>query len=63
MLNLTKTVSCQVIETGKQIDTKLMPSFEKFSENLLVTFCFIKDFSVLNHELKQIKNIDWGLLL
>ena len=30
MLNFTKTVSCSVIGTVEQIDTKLMHRFEKF---------------------------------
>ena len=38
MLNFTKTVSCSVIGTAQQIDTKLMHRFEKFRENLLVKF-------------------------
>ena len=46
MLNFTKTVSCAVIGTAQQIDTKLMHRFEKFRKNLLVKF-------FLTHELKQ----------
>ena len=38
MLNFTKTVSCSVIVTAEQIDTKLMHRFEKFRKNLLVKF-------------------------
>ena len=44
MLNFTKTVSCSVIGTVQQIDTKLMHRFEKFSKNLLVKFYSMKDF-------------------
>ena len=57
MLNFTKTVSCSVIGTAQQIDTKLMHlRFEKFRKNLLVKFYSMKDFIVLTHELKQGKN-------
>ena len=38
----TKTVSCLVIGTAQQIDTKLMRSFEKFGQNILVKFYSIK---------------------
>ena len=44
MLNFTKTVSCSVIVTAKQIDTKLMHRFEKFRKNLLVKVYSMKDF-------------------
>ena len=53
MLNFTKTISCLVIRTAQQIDTKLMHPFEKFRQNLLVTFYSMKDFDFLTHELKQ----------
>ena len=53
MLNFTKTVSCLVIRTAQQIDTKPMDPFEKFRQNLLVKFYSVKDFSFLTHELKQ----------
>ena len=53
MLNFTKTVSCSVIGTAQQIDTKLMHRFEKFRKNLLVKFYSMKDFIFLTHELKQ----------
>ena len=60
MLNFTKTVSCLVIRTtAQQIDTKLMHHFEKFCQNLFVTFYFMKDFNFLTHELKQ-KNFSLG---
>ena len=62
MLNFTKTVSCSVIGTGQQIDTKLMHHFEKFSKNLLVKFYSIKDSIFLTHELKQGKTLVWDLL-
>ena len=55
MLNFTKTVSCSVIGTAQQIDTKLMHRFEKFRKNLLVTFYSMEDFIFLTHELKQEK--------
>ena len=60
MLNFTKTVSCLVIGTAQQIDTKLMHLFEKFSQTLLVKFYSMKDFSFLTHEL--LKTLVWGLL-
>ena len=63
MLNFTKTVSCLVMGTAQQIDTKLMHPFEEFRQNLLVTFYSMKDFSFLTHELKQKKTLVWGLLL
>ena len=55
MLNFTKTVNRLVIGTAQQIDTKPMHPFEKFRQNLLVKFYFMKDFSFLTHELKQRK--------
>ena len=62
MLNFTKTVSCLVIRTAQQIDTKLMNPFEKFDQNLLVKFYFTKDFNFLTHELKQRTILVWGSL-
>ena len=62
MLNFTKTVSCLVIGTAQQIDTKLMNRFEKFRSNLLVEFYSMNDFIFLTHELKQGKTLVWGLL-
>ena len=62
MLSFTKTVSCSVIGTAQQIDTKLMHRFEKFRKNLLVKSYFMKDFIFLTHELKQGKTLVWGLL-
>ena len=55
MLNFTKIVSCLVIGTAQQTDTKLVHPFEKFRQNLLVKFYSIKDFKFLTHELKQRK--------
>ena len=46
MLNFTKTVSCLVIRTAEQIDTELMYPCEKFRQNLLVKFYFMKNFSL-----------------
>ena len=62
MLNFTKTVSCSVIGTAQQIDTKLMHRFEKFCKNVSVKFYSMKDFIFLTHELKQGKTLVWGLL-
>ena len=62
MLNFTKTVSCSVLGTAQQIDTKLMHRFEKFHKNLLVKFYSMKDFIFLTHKLKQGKTLVWGLL-
>ena len=47
MLNFTKGVSRLVTITAQQIDTKLMHPFEKFRQNLLVKFYFIKDFNFM----------------
>ena len=62
MLNFTKTVSCSVIGSAEQIDTKLTHRFEKFRKNLLVKFYSVKDFIFLTYELKQGKTLVWGLL-
>ena len=62
MLNFTKTVSCSVIGTAQQIDTKLMHHFEKFRRNLLVKFYSMKDFIFLTHELKTGKNFSLGFV-
>ena len=62
MLNFTKTVSCSVIGSAEQIDTKLMHRIEKFRKNLLVKFSSMKDFIFLTHELKRGKTLVWGLL-
>ena len=62
MLNFRKTVSCSVIRTAQQTDTKLMHRFEKFRKNLLVKYYSMKDFIFLTHELKQGKTLVWGLL-
>ena len=62
MLNFTKTVSCSVIGTAQQIDTKLMHRFDKFRKNLLVKFYSVKDFIFLTHELKQGETLVRGLL-
>ena len=62
MFNFTKTVSCSVIGTAQQIDTKLMHRFEKFRKNLLVKFYSMKDFIFLTRELIQGKTLVWGLL-
>ena len=63
MFNFTKTVSCLVIRTAQEIDTKLMHPFEKFRQNLLVKFYSVKDFSFLTHELKQKKNFSLGFVV
>ena len=55
MLYFTKTVSCLVMRTAHQNDTKLMHPFEKFCHNLLVKFYFMKNFHFLTHKLKQKK--------
>ena len=63
MLNFTKTVSCSVIGTAQQIDTKLMHRFEKFRKNLLVKFYSMKDFIFLTHELNETgKNFSPGFV-
>ena len=62
MLNFTRTVSCLVIGTAQQIDTKLVHPFKKFLQNLLVKFYSIMDCKFLTHELKQRKTSVWGLL-
>ena len=50
------------MRTAQQIDTKMMHSFEKFRQNLLVKFYSMKDFNFLTHELKKRKTLVWGLL-
>ena len=62
MLNFTKTVSCSVIETAQQIDTKLMHRLEKFRKNFLVKFYSMKDLIFLTHELKQEKTLSLGFV-
>ena len=62
MLNFTKTVSCMVIRTAQNSDTKLMHPFEKFCQNLMIKFYSVKDFNFLTNELKQRKILVWGLL-
>ena len=63
MLYSTKTVSCLVIRTAQQIDTKLMHPFEKFHQSfILVKFYYMQDFTFLTHEPKQRKTLFWGLL-
>ena len=62
MLNFTETVSCSVIGTAQQIDTKLIHRFDKFRKNLLAQFYSMKDFIFLTHELKQGNTLVWGLL-
>ena len=59
MLNFTKTVSCSVIGTAEQIDTKLMHRSEKFRKNFMVKFYSMKDFIFPTHELKQGKVLVW----
>ena len=62
MLNFTKTVSCLVMGTAQQIDNKMMHPFEKFRQNLLVTFYSMKDFNFLTHKPKKRKTLVWGSL-
>ena len=62
MLNFRRTVSCSVIGTAQQIDTKLIHRFEKFLKISWLNFDSIKDFIFLTHELKQGKTLVWGLL-
>ena len=62
MLNFTKAVSCSVIGTAQQIDTKLMHRFGKFRKKLLVKLYSMKNFIFLTYELKQRKTLVWGLL-
>ena len=61
MLNFTKTVNRLVIKAAQQIDTKLMRPSEKFLENLLVRFCFMKSFGFVINELKLRKILILGL--
>ena len=53
MLNFTKNVSCLVIRTAQQIDTKLMHLHESLGDNVLVKSYLIKGFNFLRHDLKQ----------
>ena len=50
MLNFTKTVSCLVIRTAQQIDTKVLHPFEKFCQNVLVKFYSAKNFNFLTQD-------------
>ena len=62
MLNFTKTVSCSVIGTAQQIDSKLMHRFEKFRDNLLVKFYSMKDFIFLDTQAETGKNFSLGFV-
>ena len=62
MLNFTKTVSCSVIGTAQQIDTKLMHHFEKFRKNLLVKFYSVKDFYFSDTRAETGKNFSLGFV-
>ena len=62
MLNFTKTVSCSVIGTAPQIDTKLMHHFERFRKNLLVKFYSMKDFIFTDTRDETGKNFSLGLV-
>ena len=62
MLNFTKTVSCLVIGTAQQIDTKLMHSFEKFRKNLLVKFYSMKDFYFSDTRAETGQNFSLGFV-
>ena len=61
MLSSTTSVSCLFIRIAQKMDAKLMHRFERFCQNLLVKFYFMKDFNFLTHELKQKKNLVWVL--
>ena len=61
MLNFTKTVSCSVIGTAQQIDTKLIHRFEKFRQNLLVKFYSMEDFSFMTQD-ETGKNFSLGFV-
>ena len=63
MLYFTKTVRSLVIIIAPQVDTKLMHPFEKFRQNLLVKFDFMKNFNFLTHKLKQRKNFSLGFVV
>ena len=56
MLNATKNVSCLVIRTAQQIDTKLMHSFEEFRQSLLVKFYSMKNFYFSDTQAETEKN-------
>ena len=62
MLNFTKTVSCSVIGTAQQIDTKLMHHFEKFRKNLLLKFYYVKDFYFSDTRDETWKNFSLGFV-
>ena len=62
MLCFAKAVRCLAFRTAQQIGTKLMHPCEKFRQNLLVKFHFMKDFDFLIHALKQ-KNFSLGFIL
>ena len=54
-------LTCSVIGTAQQIDTKLMHRFEKFRENLLVKFYSMKDFIFLT-QAETGKNFSLGFV-
>ena len=55
-------MSCSVIRTARQIDTKLMHPCETFCENLLVKVYFLHDLNFLTHGLKQ-KSFSLGFVV
>ena len=63
MLNSTKTVSCLVMRTAQQIDTKMVHSFEKFRQNLLVKFYSMKDFKFSDTRAENVKNFSIGFVV
>ena len=63
MLDFTKTVRYLVIRTAQQIDTKLMHPFEKFRQNLLVKFYFMKDFNFPDTRAETEKSFSLGLVV
>ena len=63
MFNFTKTVSCSVIGTAQQIDTKLMHRFEKFRKNLLVKWLFYEGLYFSYTRAETGKNFSLGFVV
>ena len=62
MLNFTKTVSCSVIGTAQQIDTKLMHHFEKSRKKSLGEILCHEELYFSDTRAETGKTLVWGLL-
>ena len=52
-INFTEAVNHLVIRTAQQIEAQMVHPSEKFCQDLLVKFYFIRDFNFLMSELKR----------